>query len=36
MINRVEHKTKYTIIDNGYLKDPRLNIAQKGLLTVML
>lgn len=36
MINRVEHKTKYTVIDNGYLKDPRLNIAQKGLLTVML
>ena len=36
MINRVEHKTKYTVIDNGYLKDPRLNIAQKGLLTLML
>ena len=36
MINRVEHKTKYTVIDNGYLQDPRLNIAQKGLLTVML
>ena len=36
MINRVEHKTKYTVIDNGFLQDPRLNIAQKGLLTVML
>ena len=36
MIIRDKHKDNFTIISNYYLKDPRLNVAQKGLLTIML
>ena len=36
MIIRDQHKDNFTIISNGYLKDSRLNVAQKGLLTIML
>ena len=36
MIIRDKHTDNFTIISNYYLKDPRLNVAQKGLLTIML
>ena len=36
MIIRDKHKDNFTIISNYYLKDHRLNVAQKGLLTIML
>lgn len=33
---RAKHEQGYTIVDNGYLTDPRLKIQDKGLLTLML
>ena len=35
-VHRVEKQKNFTIIDNGYLRDQRLSLKAKGLLTIIL
>lgn len=36
MINKCEHKDNYTVVDNSYLRDEKLSIDTKGLMTLIL
>lgn len=36
MIIRAKHRRQFTKVDNRFLRDPRLNATQKGILTIML